>query len=114
MIAEDLVAHVMRRVGFGVRQDELTTLAALPTYESLVDLVTAAPAATTELVDYAAATVDYFGIEEVEYPVMNRMAFGTLPDTNAQIFHQRIPIATGTAGLAARIHRWYFADRPSG
>lgn len=74
MIAEDLVAHVMRRAGFGVRPDELTTLAALPTYESLVDLVTAAPAATTELVDYAAATVDYFGIEEVEHPVMNRMA----------------------------------------
>ena len=41
---------------------------------------------------------------------MNCMTAGALPDTNAQIFHPRIPIATGTAGLAARIHRWYFAD----
>jgi uncharacterized protein (DUF1800 family) len=74
MIAEDLVAHVMRRVGFGVRPDELTTLAALPTYEALVDLVTAAPAASTELLDYTAATVTYFGLDKVEHPAMNRMA----------------------------------------
>ena len=46
----------------------------------------------------------------IRIPVMNCMTPGALPDTNAQIFHQRIPIATGTAGLAARIHRWYFAD----
>ena len=46
----------------------------------------------------------------IRIPVMNCMAFRALPDTNAQIFHQRIPIVTGTAGLAARIHRWYFAD----
>ena len=46
----------------------------------------------------------------IRIPVINCMTPGALPDTNAQIFHQRIPIATGTAGLAARIHRWYFAD----
>ena len=53
----------------------------------------------------------------IRIPVMNCMTPGALPDTNAQIFHQRIPIATGTAGLAARIHRWYsvkFISIPAG
>ena len=45
----------------------------------------------------------------IRIPVMNRVTFWALPDTNAQIFHQRIPAATKAAGLAARIHRWYSA-----
>ena len=43
----------------------------------------------------------------IRIPVMNRMAFGTLPDTNAQIFYPWISVATTAAGLTARIHRWY-------
>ena len=41
----------------------------------------------------------------IRIPVMNRMAFGTLPDTNAQIFYPWISVATTAAGLTARIHR---------
>ena len=43
----------------------------------------------------------------IRIPVMNRMAFGTLPDTNAQIFYPWISVATTATGLTARIHRWY-------
>ena len=39
----------------------------------------------------------------IRIPVMNRMAFGTLPDTNAQIFYPWISVATTAAGLTARI-----------
>ena len=49
----------------------------------------------------------------IRIPVMNRMAFGTLPDTNAQIFHQRILISACTAGLAAWIECWYFDNYSS-
>ncbi len=45
----------------------------------------------------------------IRIPVMNRMAFRALPDTNAQIFYPWISVATRAAGLTARIHRWYSA-----
>lgn len=38
----------------------------------------------------------------IRIPVMYRMAFGTLPDTNAQIFYPWISVATTAAGLTAR------------
>lgn len=41
---------------------------------------------------------------------MNCMTDWTLPDTNAQIFHQRILISACTAGLAAWIHGWHPAE----
>ena len=43
----------------------------------------------------------------IRIPVMNCMAFRALPDTNAQIFYPWISVAARTAGLTARIHRWY-------
>ena len=46
----------------------------------------------------------------IHIPVMDHVTFWALPDTNTQIFHQRILVATAAAGLAARIHRWYSAD----
>ena len=46
----------------------------------------------------------------IHIPVMDHVTFWTLPDTNTQIFYQRILVATAAAGLAARIHRWYSAD----
>ena len=46
----------------------------------------------------------------IHIPVMDHVTFWALPDTNTQIFYQRILAATAAAGLAARIHRWYSAD----
>ena len=46
----------------------------------------------------------------IHIPVMDHVTFWALPDTNTQIFHQRILVATAAAGLAARRHRWYSAD----
>ena len=43
----------------------------------------------------------------IRIPVMNCMAFRTLPDTNAQIFYPWISVAARAAGLTARIHHWY-------